>query len=270
MYIAADELSAFMPKYDEDMVGALTQFYEVKPYSEAKRSAAIRKNFENAQVSLIFGTTPSNLLGTLKEAAWNQGFCSRLVLIWGSDRPRMNTWIETKAIEKPPDMIHDFMVLNALTGQFSWADEWGTLMHEWKMDDFRPEPTHPKLQHYNARRELQVIKLGMISCVDRGNQLHLTAKDFHRAKGWLLEAEKGMHHAFEGGSYTYDGHVMDEVVHFMKTFNGPVPERKIFNFARQHISTNALGGFIENMERSGLISRASYDAKTGTTSWITT
>ena len=269
MYIAADELAAFMPKYDEDMVGALTQFYEVKPYSEAKRSASIRKNFENAQVNLIFGSTPSNLLGTLKEAAWNQGFCSRLVLVWAVDRPRINIWDEKrKALEKPKDMIHDFMLVNSVHGQFSWDGAWGKLMHDWKMENFRPEPTHPKLQHYCARREVQVIKLGMISAIDRDNRLHLTAEDFHRAKGWLLDAEKGMHHVFEQGSFSYDGHIMDETVHFMKSFDGPVPERKIVNFARQHLSLQALGGFIENMERSGLIKRDSYDPKTAISTWI--
>lgn len=269
MYIAADELSAFMPKYDEDMVGALTQFYEVKPYSEAKRSAAIRKSFENAQVNLIFGTTPSNLLGTLKEAAWNQGFCSRLILVWAIDRPRVNIWDTTrKALNKPKDMIHDFAVMNSIHGEFSWDASWGKLMHDWKMEDFKPYPGHPKLQHYCARREVQVIKLGMISAIDRGDKLHLTGDDFHRAKGWLLDAEKGMHYVFEQGSFSYDGHIMDETVHFMKNFNGPVPERKIFNFARQHLSTQALGGFIENMERSGLIKRDSYDPKTAVSTWI--
>ena len=46
-----------------------------------------------------------------------------------------------------------------------------------------PEPTHPKLRHYNTRRFAHLLKLSMIACVDRTDVLKLDVEDFN--KQWL-------------------------------------------------------------------------------------
>ena len=65
-------------------------------------------------------------------------------------------------------------------------------MHNWKLLGQPPIPDHPKLIHYNTRRWAHLLKLTMVACVDRSNDLRLEVEDFNRAMLWLLQAEKQM------------------------------------------------------------------------------
>ena len=73
MLICADELSAFMHKFDDEIIGGLTTFYDVTtPYSQRRRGNDIRILIKHPQLSILSGTTPSNLLKFMPENAWDK------------------------------------------------------------------------------------------------------------------------------------------------------------------------------------------------------
>ncbi len=86
--ITAEELTAFMHKYDDEMVGLLSAFYDPDPYAQSRRGRDIKIKIDRPQVNLISGTTPSNLVMLMPESAWDQGFTSRVILVHSDEQNR--------------------------------------------------------------------------------------------------------------------------------------------------------------------------------------
>ena len=82
LFILADELAVLMPAYDHEFLGVLNQLYIGGAYSERKRTRDLKFTIPNPQFNILAGTQPGFLSDFLPEAAWNQGFLSRTILIY--------------------------------------------------------------------------------------------------------------------------------------------------------------------------------------------
>jgi len=210
LYITADELSAFMHKYDEEAVGVLSDFYDPQPYGQTRRGNDVNIKIKSPQVNLICGTTPSNLMKYMPETAWEQGFTSRVIMVF-SDERQVHDDFESKDTSLNPDLISDLRSIGGLVGQFQVTPEYRDAVNEWRNSGEQPIPTHPKLLHYATRRRVHLYKLSMVSAVDHSDMLLLTKSDFARAMGWLLEAEHTMPDIFKAGAGNADARAMDEI-----------------------------------------------------------
>lgn len=258
--IIADELSAFMHEYSNDLIAGLTKFYDCSPYAQARRGGDLRISLLRPQLNILSGTTPANLLKFIPETAWEQGFTSRVILVYSdnSERKMINVFEKDQTERKmPKDMLFDLEVISKLHGQFGWEKDWALAMHNWremgmKVPGFEP-PSHPRLKHYCSRRFAHMIKLSMISSVDRHNRLILEKEDFNRAMAWLVEAEQRMSNIFAGGTPGEDSKAMDEVIHFINQ-TGRASEAQLVQWLRKRLKygTN-IPKLIEVMERGNMI-----------------
>jgi len=257
--ITAEELTAFMHKYDDEMVGLLSAFYDPDPYAQKRRGRDIDIKISRPQVNLISGTTPSNLVALMPENAWDQGFTSRVILIHSDERIIGDDFAQ-KAREMDKDLIHDIKQINALSGEYKVTAEYRDAVNNWRALGEPPTVNHPKLLHYKTRRRVHLYKLSMVSAADRSDVLLLTKEDFNRAMGWLVEAEQFMPDIFTSGSSGTDARALDEIAHFVK-LSGPdgVPEHKIVNFARNRIPLTSLWRVIETMLASGMMESRGTD-----------
>lgn len=262
MMICADELSAFMSKYDDEMVGNLTTLYDVLPYSQRRRGNDLKIKIKSPQLTILSGTTPSNLLKFMPENAWDQGFTSRVIMVFSDERIVTDIFSHEKR-GLPEAMLHDLKVIGGLSGPFSVTQDYKDAINNWRKLGQPPVPTHPKLLHYNTRRLAHLFKLSMVSCVDKSNTLLLTKDDFNRAMGWLLTAEADMGEIFKAGVSGADSKAMDEIVHFCLVMNKGgtgVPEPLLVQRARRLVPAHSVMRVIEIMERSGMI-RATRSVK---------
>ena len=257
----ADEFSAFMHEYDSALVAALVEFYDVNPYSEGRRVSNIRIKIPRPQLNLLTGSTPSNLIHTLKDYVWDQGLMSRVIMVHSNERPIIDVFNEPRK-EKPVDLFHDIKVINTIVGKFEATKAFGEAMHNWKLVKYSPEPTHPKLKHYCTRRWTHLVKLAMVASIDRGNDLTLTVEDFNTAMTWLLEAEFTMSSIFKEGSIVPDSRTMDEVAHMVKE-KGTVSEHLIRNFLRERVPAMHIDYIMKAMESSRIIIPVKVDHVTG-------
>lgn len=260
--ILADELSAFMPLYEPELIGGLTTFYDCVPYAQHRRGKDIRIKIDSPQLNILSGSTPSNLLKFVPEIAWEQGFMSRVIMVYSDQRPMVDIF-NVKNPDMPMEMVHDLKQISSLHGEFKWTTGYASLVHEWRSAGQSPTPNHPKLAHYNSRRLGHVLKLSMVSAIDRGNLLQLTNDDFTRALEWITEAERAMPLIFQTGQLGPDGQAMDEIVAYI---NGHdlMPEHKIINFATRLVPGYAVMKIIEVMERANKIKVVKVDARDGT------
>jgi hypothetical protein len=261
MMVVADEMSAFMHEYNNELIAGLTTFYDSDaPYGQARRVREIRLVIKRPQLNILCGTTPVKLTSFIPETAWGDGFTSRIIMVY-SDRQVIQNIFEFEQADLPEDLLHDLLIINGLFGKFGWTEEYARAMHNWKLLGFPDKPTHPRLEHYCTRREAHMLKLSMISAVDRSNVLQLTKDDFNRALGWLLEAESLMENIFRAGSASADSAVMEEVRHFVQSAGAEgVQETKIMNYIRLHVkhAYNARN-ILPIMEQAGMLRVKSVD-----------
>lgn len=264
MFIAADELGAFIHKYDDEMIAGLSAFYDPDPYSQSRRTRDLKIVIKSPQLNILAGSTPSNLLKFMPEGAWDQGFTSRLIMIF-SDERIIGDDFAPKAHSHSQSLDHDIRIINSLSGEFTVTADYRNAVNNWRSLGEVPVPNHPKLLHYVTRRRAHLYKLSMIASIDRDNSLVLTRDDFNTAMNWLVEAETYMPEIFKAGSGGADAQALQEIEYFIKTSDRGkgVPEQKIINFALERIPLHSIMRVIDIMQGSGTIHPLGIDKRTG-------
>lgn len=265
MMITAEELTAFMHKYDDEMIGILSAFYDPDPYLQTRRGKEIRIKIKSPQLNVLSGTTPSNLIKFLPEFAWDQGFTSRVILAY-SDEKIVGDDFAKERMEFDKELAHDLKIINVLCGEFRVSTDYQKAVNNWRALGEPPLPNHPKLLHYNSRRRVHLYKLSMVSSIDRSDSLELTVEDFNKAMGWLLEVELTMPEIFRAGSVGADAKVMEEIEFFIRATDLKqigVSEHKVVKFASEKCPAHTVMRVLEIMERTGVIETSQADKKTG-------
>lgn len=269
-FIAADELGTFIHKYDKEMADGLSAFYDPVPYGHERRGGDIKIKIKSPQVNMLCGSTPSNLMETLPESSWGQGFTSRIIMVFSDERIVGDDFAKISR-ELSANLTHDLGLINTIYGEFEVTPDYKNLVNIWRKQGENPKPDHPRLLHYNARRRVNLYKLSMVSCVDRSSVLLLTRDDFNRAAGWLHEAEAYMPDIFKASGGTADSKAQDEIYHYIlinerKGKDGTplgLAEDKVVRFARERVPIHSVLRVIEVMEKSGMIKAITWDKRTG-------
>lgn len=262
--IAADELGTFIHKYDKEMADGLSAFFDPVPYGHERRGGDIKIKIKSPQINMLCGSTPSNLMETLPESSWGQGFTSRIIMVFSDERIVGDDFAKVSR-ELSPTLISGLGRINSLYGEFTVTADYRNLVKIWRDQGELPAPSHPRLLHYNARRRVNLYKLSMVSCIDRSSVLLLTRDDFNRAIGWLHEAEELMPDIFKAaGGTSLDGKAMDEIYHYiLVTDRGPgVSEHLLTRFAAERVPAHSVLRVIEVMERAGQIKAVAQDPRT--------
>ena len=266
LYICADELGAFIHKYDAEMMSGLTAFYDTTPYQQRRRYREHVVDIESPQLNLLLGTTPQNLATFMPKEAWGQGFASRMIMIFNDEKIIGDDFADAP-LSKMPELEADLRTISNLHGRFHVSPDYKEVVWAWRQAEQKPEPSHPKLEHYNSRRKANIYKLSMIASIDRGNTLALMPQDFHTALRWLEEAEYFMGGVFDAGATSFDGQSMNSVAHQMSiietTSKYPVCETKINELAMNYVNLNQITKMIEALVAAGQIRLAFVDQVSG-------
>lgn len=259
MSLLMDEWGSFMHAYDDELVAGLTTFYDVTvPYEQHRRGKEIRIKIPRPQLNILAGSTPVNLIKFMPDYAWDQGFTSRIILVFSGERNMVDDFAVISG-ETPPDLIHDIKVIFNLYGEFEVTKEYQDLVNAWRENDEQPKPSHPKLSHYNTRRRAHLYKLSMVAAVDSGDALVLRGSDFHRALGWLHEIEVFMPDVFAAGATSVDARAMDEIEDFVSRQGKPVTEHRVLRFASNILPAHSLIKVLYIMQVSGRLKQIDGD-----------
>jgi hypothetical protein len=127
----------------------------------------------------------------------------------------------------------------------------------WGKTGFAPIPTHSRLQNYNTRRVLHVMKLAMVSAVSRGNDLCIRLADAQRAQDWLLEAELRMPDIFREMAGTSDKAIIDDLHDFAWRIYArtqkPIHESLVIRFLSGKVPSDKVLRVLDLAERSHIM-----------------
>lgn len=253
MILLPDEWGAFTSKFDDDLISNLTTFYDVViPYSQTRRHLETKIVIPRPQLNIIGGATPSFLLKYVPEHAWDQGFTSRMVLIYDGTKQEPENDFAKERQDRPlsKDMVRDLASIFALGGEFRVSQEFADKATDWRRHGEHPKPRHPRLEHYNTRRRAHLYKLAMVASVDRDNNLDVLGEDFHRAISWLEDAELRMENIFDIGATSPDARAMDEIIDFVRR-EGPVGKGRVLWFASRRLPQYAVYRCLDILVHAG-------------------
>lgn len=212
--VTADEFGVLVPSHDLEFLSTLNRIYD-NPDNHRHERRGLKEAIDiiNPQLNIIAGTQPAYLSNLLPEEAWGMGFMSRVIMLYSTIRPRVKIFKGVPLdLSKAATLIEQLKLMTDMYGAMKWAEAAEKAVEDWLDRDLEPVPEHSKMQHYNERRLLHVLKLSIISAVSAGHEhIHLT--DFTRARDWLLGAELTMPDIFRAMVNRSDRQVMDEL-HF--------------------------------------------------------
>ena len=269
LVLFSSELSALLPVYDEDFMAKLTDIYDGFRLEERKRGGGLRINIPKPYVTLLGGTTPEYLNNFLPEGAWGQGFMSRVLMVFAGESLKRELFFDNEddeEIDEPKarlvtELEKDLAVIYTLGGRIRMRSEVKRLIQAWEDSGGPPAPTHPNLINYIGRRTVMLMKLCMISAVDRSNELIIEVVDYQRALGWLMEAEVTMADIFKSMiTKGTDGVAIIEAWDYLLTTYSrggfkPVMEHILIRFLQNRVPLYTVPRVIETMLKSNMMER---------------
>lgn len=256
--IVSNELGVLLPEYEPTMMNKLTDIYDGHPYSERRRTKELNFIIPEPQINLIAATTPSFLVGTLPEGAWDQGFLARTLLAFSSETLTRDLFTETKTSEVAEQhLIEDLQHIYQLSGKMAFAPEAAEALENWNRNGRLPLPDHPKLLHYNTRRAAHLIKLCMIASIATSDELTVTLEDFQLALDWLVELEVFMPEIFKAMTAGGDSRAMEDVwyqvaILYTKENQKPISEARIVAFLAERLPAQNVARVLDVMIKTGI------------------
>lgn len=258
LLLCINELGVLLPAYENEFMNTLTDLWDCKHYSERRRTSKIEIDIDKPQLNLFAACTPSYLMSTLPEGAWDQGFLSRTMLIYSGERQLRSLFSESTENKELEKALMDQMASIAnLYGEIKFSEEAARLIDNFHLTDGEPKPDHPKLLSYNIRRTVHLLKLCIVASVSKSDDKIVYAEDFHRAFDWLLEAERHMPDIFKAMSQGGAGKVMEEAWYYVFTTHAkeqkPVLKHRLIQFLQERVPVHNIETTIKMLEQGKMI-----------------
>ena len=264
LMIASFELGALIPNYDQDFLNALVFLYDCIRYDEDRRGMKEPLIIPKPVVNILAACTPGYLVSTMPTGAWDQGFLARVIVVFADlgDRQRLNLNEEEPedTVGIRADLIHDIEQIAQISGKLEFERAAAFAMEAWyDVESKESAPTHPRLQHYNTRRPVHLLKLCIIAAVDAGRRI-ITAEDFYTAKGWLYEVEASMPTIFTAMNTGGDAQVMNDCWHwaltgFVRADRTPIPVSQVHQYLANKVPIHNVARMVDEMLRAGMLER---------------
>lgn len=256
--VAASEFGVLVPAHDNEFLNTLNDIYDNPPAFVESRRTSKSTSINQPQLNIIAGTQPGYLANLLPEEAWSMGFMSRVLMIYAASGPQIDLF-GSPGLNRDTrqTLIGGLSRFTSLYGEVGFEEDARTELVRWYKSGLGPVPEHSKLQHYNSRRLLQVIKLTIISTASAGNGLVVTLKALNRARDWLLEAETLMPDVFKEMTQRSDSQVIQELHYFMWRIYAkdkrPLHESRMIHFLQTRVPSEKILRVVEIAARSNII-----------------
>jgi len=258
--IVPNEFGVFLPSWEGDFMSSLTDLWDCGRYAETRRTHKININIPRTQLNLFSATTPMYLTNLLPEGAWEQGFMSRMLIVFSNELVYTDLFnIFDMDSQLRNSLIHDLKEMYKLFGEMTVTEEAKLAINEWSKAGGPPIPDHPKLVSYCARRAAHLLKLCTIASIASDDEKIITIDHFAEALDWLAQLEKFMPDVFKSMKAGGDGRAIEECWHFtyqiyMKD-KKPVPEHRIVHFLQERVPVHNIARILDVMERSQLLQK---------------
>lgn len=272
LFAAPDELGTFMATYEPEFMSTLNSLYDCRYYKERKRHLKQVLILDRPQLNLLAGTTPGWLLSSLPQNAWQEGFTSRMLLVYSNET--LDDWEDSEDRDEvlASALAEDLSAIHAMFGLIRFAPGVFDLFKAWIARGKAPAPTHPRLEHYLPRRPIHLLKIAMCVSASRASDYLIQREDFLRAQALLFEVEAAMPSVFRDMKSGGDSNILDEAFHEVERLfrrdQRPVPEYKIVHFISKRAPSYSVKKILEVLYESNMVRIASAVGPAGRPTYV--
>lgn len=254
LYLQVSELGVLIPKYETDFMNTLTTLYDCISYSETRRTKSLNILIANPQLNFIGCTTPGYMNSSIPVSAWQEGFLSRVILVYSGEKiykPLFTEELKRKDLFN--DLQHDLEIISRQYGKVGFSPEAAAAIETWYKAKCPPIPDHPKLAHYLGRRSTHLLKLCMVACYAKTIVPVITLEHYETALQWLLDAETAMPDIFKAMDIDGGTKVFDEAHHYVWQWYAkhkrPMSNPMLTEFVSFKVPSHSIAQTISLMER---------------------
>lgn len=260
LIIVPNEFGVFLPAWEAEFMNTLTDLWDCGRYAESRRTGNTRIEIPNTQLNLLSATTPAQLNNLLPEGAWEQGFMSRVLMVYSGESQYTDLFAELDLDgELYKKLVEDLKDIHAMFGEFSVSEEAKEAINEWALAGGPPIPDHPKLVSYRTRRAAHLLKLMLVASASCDSDRIITLDHFAEALDWLIELESFMPDVFKSLKVGGDARAIEECWHFAYNHyikhKQPVPEHLLITFLQERVPAHSIERILDVMERARLLEK---------------
>lgn len=220
----SEELSVFLGQGDIAYLSNLTDWYDSKDDWEYETVGRGKDTLQGLCLNLMGGTAPDWIQSMIPQEALGGGFTSRIIFIVEEvKRKIIPKYVVTPEEERLKELLQiDIERISQLAGEITFTPDAEKLYIDWYIEQDtalsagKPVITDPRFAGYCERRATHIQKLMILCSASRGDDLKISAEDFHRAHKLLSDAEKNMPKTFGGLGKSKMSDQSDAVINYVK------------------------------------------------------
>lgn len=258
LLIASSEFGVLLPSHDTAFLNTLNTLYDCRPTFEDRTRMNGKIRLENPHISIIAGTQPKYMSEILPEGAWFQGFMSRMIMVYDDTPIKVDLFNRPgRSAELTKSLVGYLRALGDLSGKMTFDKQAASFIQQQHYNDIPPIPDHPKLQSYNSRRILHLLKLSMIYSLSESTELVVKKEHVDQALALLLDAEMRMPQIFTAMSLGSHMDAMNEAFDFCyrryMRRKQPISESALVHFLAGRVPTNQISFYVDTMIRAKML-----------------
>lgn len=217
MFICASEFGSFMGENSKDMVRFLIKMWDGEDYKYKLKTS--RETLVNPLLTMIGGTTTTDISEILPPAAIGQGFMSRMILVFSAEKEsRIARPSLDKSCIQPLKDLYSYLSYE-IQGEIKESPEAAKLLDEFYMEDVCINDS--RFMYYTERRHTHLIKLSMIlAATDK--RMIIIPDDVEQANLILAHTEETMPDALGEYGLSPLAAAKQKMVEFIQHAKAPV------------------------------------------------
>lgn len=248
VFVSASEFNTFIGHGNIEFLEFLGKMYDGEAYDYRLKNKKDTMVLDDPLISLIGGTTPTNIAEAFPKAAIGQGFTSRIILVYGASTYRDISWPErpSNTIQAQVAKIFSDIYYN-FRGEINFdnaAKEFATSIYK---QDLPLKDS--RFTYYLARRHTHFLKLSIIFAATRMSQT-VELMDVNNAHNLLLSTEKFMPDALGEYGMSPMGAAQQQILDFIVYAKEPVTADLVWHIMRRDVRIHELMEILNTLVRA--------------------
>lgn len=220
LFAVATEFGSVIGQNNLDMTRFLLKMWDGEDYKYQLKSSFMVLN--NPLLSILAGTTTSDLTSLLPQEAMGQGFMSRIILVHGAKKEKSVPRSHVDRDQEPYlESVYRFL-FNTLRGEMQESPEAADrLDHIYETKNVVLNDT--RFIFYIERRHTHLVKLAMVLAATRFSNV-IELQDIEQADAILTATEQHMPEALGEYGLSPLGTARQKLVEFIRSANQPVTD----------------------------------------------
>jgi hypothetical protein len=261
--IISREFESFLGQKKENtkMLVLLTDLFDCEEMPFRYRTKASGSNtVPSVFLNLLGATTPESLASSLPPTAIGGGLTSRIIFVWGEDKPKKVPIPEysIRTLELKDALITDLNKIANIAGTYDFDNETRDFWIDWYNSYDERDPTRickdPSFNGWYSRKPMYVIKMSMILTAATTNDRVVKVPVIEDAITRLEEIELLMGNTFGAvgrSSLTADINTVRQKIEQA----GCISHSKLLQMVWRDVDDTKLEEVVKNLKKSGLIEK---------------